>query len=37
VSGTFVSGPHDSEAECRRKIDEIDPPPSKKGSRAQLA
>ena len=37
VSGTFVSGPHDSEAECRRKIDEIDPPPSKKGNRAHLA
>ncbi|GAC1501710.1 MAG: hypothetical protein NVS4B4_02650 [Bradyrhizobium sp.] len=37
VSGTFVSGPHDSEAECRRKIDEIDPPPPKKGSRAHVA
>ncbi|MHC2151758.1 hypothetical protein [Bradyrhizobium diazoefficiens] len=23
VSGTFVSGPHDSEGDCRRKIDEI--------------
>jgi hypothetical protein len=26
VSGTFVSGPHDSEADCLRKIDEINPP-----------
>jgi hypothetical protein len=26
VSGTFVSGPHDSEADCLRKIAEIDPP-----------
>lgn len=30
VSGTFVSGPHDSEADCHRKIDEIQPPPVKK-------
>ncbi|MDH2346330.1 hypothetical protein QCM77_30825 [Bradyrhizobium sp. SSUT18] len=30
VSGTFVSGPHDSEADCRRKIDEIHPPVKKK-------
>jgi hypothetical protein len=29
VSGTFVSGPHDTEADCRRKIAEIDPPPAK--------
>jgi hypothetical protein len=29
VSGTFVSGPHDSEADCRRRIAEIDPPPAK--------
>jgi hypothetical protein len=29
VSGTFVSGPHDSEADCLRKIVEIDPPPPK--------
>jgi hypothetical protein len=29
VSGTFVSGPHDSEADCLRKIAEIDPPPVK--------
>ena len=29
VSGTFVSGPHDSEADCLRKIAEIDPPPAK--------
>jgi hypothetical protein len=25
VSGTFVSGPHDTEANCIRKIAEIDP------------
>src|SRR5256886_15826883 len=31
VSGTFVSGPHDSEADCLRKIAEINPP--KKSSR----
>jgi hypothetical protein len=30
VSGTFVSGPHDTEADCLRKIDEIDPRPVKK-------
>ncbi|MBR1089586.1 hypothetical protein JQ621_19155 [Bradyrhizobium manausense] len=30
VSGTFVSGPHESEGDCRRKIDEIQPPPVKK-------
>ena len=30
VSGTFVSGPHDSEADCLRKIAEINPPPGKK-------
>ena len=35
VSGTFVSGPHDSEADCLRKIAEINPPPVKK--RAQLS
>ena len=29
VSGTFVSGPHDTEADCLRRIDEIDPPPAK--------
>jgi len=29
VSGTFVSGPHDSEADCLRKIAEINPPPAK--------
>jgi hypothetical protein len=27
VSGTFVSGPHDSEADCLRKIAELNPPP----------
>jgi len=26
VSGTFVSGPHDSEADCVRRIAEINPP-----------
>jgi len=26
VSGTFVSGPHDSEADCLRRIAEINPP-----------
>jgi hypothetical protein len=26
VSGTFVSGPHDSESDCLRKIAEINPP-----------
>ena len=30
VSGTFVSGPHDSEAACLSRIAEIDPPPAKK-------
>lgn len=30
VSGTFVSGPHASEADCLRKIAEIDPPVTKK-------
>ena len=30
VSGTFVSGPHDSEADCLRRIPEINPPPAKK-------
>ena len=29
VSGTFVSGPHDTEADCLRKIAEIDPAPPK--------
>jgi hypothetical protein len=29
VSGTFVSGPHNSEADCLRRIAEIDPPPVK--------
>jgi len=27
VSGTFVSGPHDTEADCLRRIAELDPPP----------
>jgi len=30
VSGTFVSGPHDSEADCLSRIAEINPPPLKK-------
>jgi hypothetical protein len=30
VSGTFVSGPHDSEADCLRRIAEINPPPVKR-------
>ncbi len=30
VSGTFVSGPHDSEADCLRRIAEINPPPAKR-------
>jgi hypothetical protein len=30
VSGTFVSGPHDSEADCLRKIAELRPPAAKK-------
>jgi hypothetical protein len=29
VSGTFVSGPHDSEADCLRRIAELYPPPTK--------
>ncbi|WP_167532053.1 hypothetical protein [Rhodopseudomonas palustris] len=30
VSGTFVSGPHPTEAACLSRIDEINPPPAKK-------
>jgi hypothetical protein len=30
VSGTFVSGPHDNEADCLRRIAEIIPPKVKK-------
>jgi hypothetical protein len=30
VSGTFVSGPHDSEADCLRRIAELNPPPTKR-------
>lgn len=37
VSGTFVSGPHDSEADCLRRIEEINPPPAKGGKRAPAA
>jgi hypothetical protein len=29
VSGTFVSGPHDSEADCLRRIADINPPTAK--------
>jgi hypothetical protein len=29
VSGTFVSGPHESEADCLGRIAEINPPPKK--------
>lgn len=30
VSGTFVSGPHDTEADCLRKIAELNPPVTKR-------
>jgi hypothetical protein len=30
VSGTFVSGPHDSEADCLSRIAEINPPAKKR-------
>jgi hypothetical protein len=30
VSGTFVSGPHPTEAACMLKIKEYNPPPEKK-------
>jgi hypothetical protein len=30
ISGTFVSGPHPSEADCLCKIAEIDPQPAKR-------
>jgi len=30
ISGTFVSGPHSSEADCLRRIAEIDPLVAKK-------
>ena len=30
VSGTFVSGPHNTEADCLLKIGEINPPPIKR-------
>jgi hypothetical protein len=36
VSGTFVSGPHVSEADCLRRIAEIDPPPPKAPKRARV-
>jgi hypothetical protein len=34
VCGTFVSGPHDTEADCLRRIAEINPPPAKPAKRA---
>ena len=37
VSGTFVSGPHDSEADCLRRIEEINPAPAKGGKRRPAA
>ena len=30
VSGTFVTGPHATHAECLSKIAELNPPPAKK-------
>ena len=36
VSGTFVSGPHDSEADCLRKIAEINSAPAKSGRAAPV-
>jgi hypothetical protein len=30
VSGTFVSGPHDTESDCLHRIAEIDPKPVRK-------
>jgi hypothetical protein len=33
VSGTFVSGPHDSESACAQKIIELNPPPKVAKSR----
>jgi hypothetical protein len=37
VSGTFVSGPHHSEADCLRRIAEINPPPAKGAKTAPAA
>jgi hypothetical protein len=37
VSGTFVSGPHDSEADCVRKIAEINSPQANGGRVAPAA
>jgi hypothetical protein len=37
VSGTFVSGPHDSEADCGRRIAEINPSVVKKKGPAAKA
>ena len=30
VSGTFVSGPHDTEADCLRSIAALNPPPARR-------
>jgi hypothetical protein len=30
VSGTFVTGPHATETDCRGKILELNPPPAKR-------
>jgi hypothetical protein len=30
VSGTFVTGPHSTQADCLSKILELNPPPEKK-------
>jgi hypothetical protein len=37
VSGTFVSGPHESEADCLSRIAEINPPPPKVAKKQRLA
>jgi hypothetical protein len=37
VSGTFVSGPHDTKADCLRRIAELDPPPQKGAKNAPIA
>jgi len=34
ISGTFASGPHESEADCLRRISELDAPPHKRGNPA---
>ena len=37
VSGTFVSGPHATEADCLSKIAEINPPPAKRAKVVHVA